>query len=174
MTNSKNKGSRFERSVAKYFTDWTGFTFGRTPYSGAYHKSKDLSSDVMCTDEKHAHRCKLSIECKNYKDINFEHALLGTKGSVIEKFWEQAKRDAERSSKVPILVMRYNSMPKGEFFFVVDSSLGNVIETQLQGKGERSMTIVTPENTLCVYMASAVQKHVNYKSIHKQAKLLVK
>jgi len=70
--------------------------------------------------------------------------------------------------------MRYNSMPKGEFFFVVDSNLGNVIGTQLQGKGERSMTIVTPENTLCVYMASAVQKHVDYKSIHKQAKLLVK
>ena len=35
------------------------------------------------------------------------------------KFWEQASKDAKRAKKVPILCMRYNSMPANEFFFVV-------------------------------------------------------
>ena len=67
MANSKKKGNRFELKVSKWFTEWTSFKFGRTPYSGANHQSRDLSSDIMCQDERHAHRCKISVECKNYK-----------------------------------------------------------------------------------------------------------
>ena len=111
MANSKKKGSRFELRVSKWFTQWTSFKFGRTPYSGANHQSRDLSSDIMCQDERHAHRCKISVECKNYKEIKFEHILLGNKGCDILKFWEQASKDAKRANKVPILCMRYNSMP---------------------------------------------------------------
>ena len=45
MANSKKKGNRFELKVSKWFTEWTSFKFGRTPYSGANHQSRDLSSD---------------------------------------------------------------------------------------------------------------------------------
>lgn len=68
--NSKKKGSRFELKVSKWFTEWTSFKFGRTPYSGANHQSRDLSSDIMCQDERHAHRCKISVECKTTKTSN--------------------------------------------------------------------------------------------------------
>lgn len=169
MANSKKKGSRFELKVSKWFTEWTSFKFGRTPYSGANHQSKDLSSDIMCQDERHAHRCKISVECKNYKDIKFEHVLLGNKSCDILKFWEQASKDAKRAKKVPILCMRYNSMPANEFFFVVDYKLGSIIAQYIT----KSMYIQVPGNTLMVFMASEILK-VPYKMIHKQAKLIVK
>ena len=95
MANSKKKGNRFERVVAKYFTDWSGFKFGRTPGSGSFHNNRDLGSDLICNDDKHKNRCCISIECKNYQDIRFEHVLLGNKRCKIFSFWEQAQRDAK-------------------------------------------------------------------------------
>lgn len=117
--NSKKKGNKFERKIAGFFTKWTGFKFERNRAgSGAWHSNKDSTSDLTCTDERHAHRCKISVECKNYKEIKFEHILLGNKGCDILKFWEQASKDAKRGNKVPILCMRYNSMPAEEFFLL--------------------------------------------------------
>lgn len=169
MANSKRKGNKFELKVSKWFTQWTSYKFGRTPYSGANHQSRDLASDIMCQDEKHAHRCKISVECKNYKEIKFEHILLGNKRCDILKFWGQASKDAKRANKVPILCMRYNSMPSEEFFFVVDYKLGSIIAQYIT----KSMYIQVPENTLMVFMASEVL-NVPYKLLHKQAKVILK
>lgn len=175
MANSKKKGSRFELRVSKWFTQWTSFKFGRTPYSGANHQSRDLSSDIMCQDERHAHRCKISVECKNYKEIKFEHILLGNKGCDILKFWEQASKDAKRANKVPILCMRYNSMPSEEFFFVVGKNLSSVFYKPLFDKAP-IMLIDVPkiDEILYVFMASDILKNISYKLVHKQAKLILK
>lgn len=175
MANSKKKGSRFELKVSKWFTKWTSFKFGRTPYSGANHQSRDLSSDIMCQDERHAHRCKISVECKNYKEIKFEHILLGNKGCDILKFWEQASKDAKRANKVPILCMRYNSMPSEEFFFVVGKNLSSVFYKPLFDKAP-IMVIDVPkiDEILYVFMASDILKNISYELVHKQAKLILK
>ena len=165
--NSKKKGSKFERNIAKWFTSWTGFKFQRTPYSGANHYNKDLASDIMCSDERHAHRCKISIECKSYRDIKFEHLLLGNKGAEIEKFWEQVNRDATRSNKVPILCMRYNSMPSNDFFFVFP---GYMKKAFLGVFSEPTLTISFKGHTLVVAMAHTVLESVDYKEVHKLAK----
>lgn len=173
MINSKRKGNKFERTVAKWMSDWTGYKFGRTPYSGANHQSRDLASDVMCTDERHAHRCKISVECKCYKDIKFEHILLGTKGSEVEKFWNQATNDALRSAKVPILIMRYNSMPSNEFFMAVGEDLAKEFIPFV--KDTRYMVFnIGNELNLYIFMASAVLNKVSYKRVHKLAKTIVK
>lgn len=173
MANSKKKGNRFELKVSKWFTEWTSFKFGRTPYSGANHQSRDLSSDIMCQDERHAHRCKISVECKNYKDIKFEHVLLGNKSCDILKFWEQASKDAKRAKKVPILCMRYNSMPANEFFFVVEGGQGTIGDYIGRQSKKASMSIFTSVN-LYIFLASDILENIDYKSIHKQAKLIVK
>ena len=167
--NSKKKGSRFELKMSKWFTKWTAYTWNRVPMSGAWHSNKDAASDITCVDERRAHRCKISVECKNYKEIKFEHILLGNKRCDILKFWAQASKDAKRANKVPVLCMRYNSMPAEEFFFVVDYKLGSIIAQYIT----KSMYIQVPENTLMVFMASEVLK-VPYKLIHKQAKLILK
>lgn len=174
MTNSKNKGSRFERKIGTWFTKWTGFKFERNRAgSGAWHSNKDSTSDITCTDEKHAHRCKISIECKNYKEIKFEHVLLGNKNCDILRFWEQATKDAIRGKKVPILCMRYNSMPSEEFFFIVGPELAESIFNK-DIVSSPHMIINASGKNLYVFMASSIIKYVNYKDVHKQAKLALK
>lgn len=167
--NSKKKGSRFERKISAWFTKWTKFKFERTPRSGAWHSNRDAASDLTCVDEKHAHECALAVECKNYKEIKFEHVLLGNKSCDILKFWDQATKDAKRSKRIPILCMRYNSMPSDEFFFVVGPELGSIIDEYT----ERSMCIQLPKKTLVIFMASDVLK-VPYMDIHLYAKHLLR
>lgn len=101
--NSRNKGSRFERTIAKAWESWTGYKFSRTPGSGGWAKAKDAMGDLVCTDEKHSRRFPFSIECKNYQDIKFEHILLGLKSCKIISFWEQATRMLNVQEKYPYL-----------------------------------------------------------------------
>lgn len=183
MANSKKKGNRFERVVAKYFTDWSGFKFGRTPGSGSFHNNRDLGSDLICNDDKHKNRCCISIECKNYQDIRFEHVLLGNKRCKIFSFWDQASRDAKRTKKFPILCMRYNSMPRGEFFFVVNEPIAkSILSVQdLDNPINRVMTIGAPELldinftvSLYVFMASEIKDKIDYMRLHKRLRKSIK
>lgn len=171
MANSKRKGNKFELKTSKWFTRWTKFTFNRVPMSGAWHSNRDAASDITCVDERHAHRCRISVECKSYKDINFEHLLLSNqrKKCKILDFWAQAQEDGRRSKKVPILCMRYNSMPAEEFFFVVDGRLVNCfLDCPTQ------MGVKCQNQRLYIFMASEVIKYVDYREVHKAAKLALK
>lgn len=168
--NSRNKGSRFERSVAKAWEYWTGYKFSRTPGSGGWAKAKDAVGDLVCTDDKHSRRFPFSIECKNYQDIKFEHLLLGTRTCKIHSFWEQASRDANKVGRLPILIMRYNSMPKGEAFFVV----GQELTSWLSSMPLKCMTISLDNLYLGIFMFKEIQSIVNYRDIYKYARKLVK
>lgn len=168
--NSKKKGSRFELFVSKWLTKWSGYKFQRTPYSGANHFNRELASDIMCSDPKHQFKCKISVECKSYKDIKFEHVLLGNKGSDINKFWAQASRDAKRANKVPVLCMRYNSMPRNEFFFVISAKYC-VPFYKLMGYPYLSINMGDDTGeVLMVFMATKVMANVSYKEFHKYIK----
>jgi len=171
--NSRNKGSRFERTIAKAWESWTGYKFSRTPGSGGWAKAKDAMGDLICTDEKHSRRFPFSIECKNYQDIKFEHILLGLKSCKIMSFWEQAKRDAKRANKIPILIMRYNSMPKGEAFFVIEAGAMDLFMITHYPEVSR-MEIKTPKVNLVVYMFKEIQRLVKYSDVFKYARKLIK
>ena len=171
--NSRNKGSRFERTIAKAWESWTGYKFSRTPGSGGWAKAKDAMGDLVCTDEKHSRRFPFSIEFKNYQEIKFEHILLGLKSCKIISFWEQATKDAKRAGKIPILIMRYNSMPKGEAFFIVEA--GEIDSFLMENCSELSrMEIKTPKVHLAVYMFKEIQRLVTYSDVFKYARKLNK
>lgn len=174
MTNSKKKGNRFERTVGLWFSVWTGYKFERNRAgSGAWHSNKDSTSDITCTDARHAHRCKISIECKSYKDIRFEHVILGNKNCDILRFWKQAKTDADRGGKIPFLCMRYNSMPSSEFFFVMGSELHDLIPGIDKLDKSPNMFIQREGIKLHIYMSSEVEKLLDYKVLHKSVKKLL-
>lgn len=118
--NSRSKGQKAERLVVKLFEKWTKKKFARTPSSGGlqWHRTRDTTGDITCTTE--GHRFPFSIEVKSYQQINFQHLLIKPKKIKIHEFWEQSVRDAKRGSKIPLLFMRYNDMPR-ELFFVVMS-----------------------------------------------------
>lgn len=166
MVQSKRKGNRFELKVSKWFTRWSGFKFERVPMSGAWHSNRDATSDITCVDPKHQYKCILSVECKSYKDIKFEHVLLGNKSCDILKFWDQAIKDASRSHKIPILCMRYNSMPREEFFFVISASHLVLAFSSLMSCNYLTLNI--PGEVLMVFKASDVINKTNYLEFHKE------
>lgn len=172
--NSKAKGNKWERAVANWLTTWSGYKFERNRAgSGSWWTNKDSVSDITCTDERHAHRCKISVECKSYKDIRFEHVLLGNKTCDILDFWKQATKDAKRAGKVPILCMRYNSMPRNEFFFVISAEMA-IPFYRMMGETYMTLNIKGTGEVLMVFMASKVLELVDYKDVHKEAKNLLK
>lgn len=170
--NSKKKGSKNERDVCKWWKDWTSYPFARVPSSGGlrWARTSDTTGDIMCSDNKHFLRFQFSIEAKSYKDINFEHTLITDRSKVLE-FWEQAVSDGERGGKYPILMMRYNGMKKGEYFFCVSDEIFQIMRGLYNFKSR--MCIVSFNHTIHVLMASEVT-NVDYKELYSMVKKLKK
>ena len=117
--NSRKKGKRGERKAAEVLAEWTSMEFTSVPQSGGlrWKKTDNICGDIICTDA--LHRFDFSVEAKNYKEINFEHLLMPDINSKILEFWDQAKSDAERGKKIPLLMMRYDRLPAHFFFTVI-------------------------------------------------------
>ena len=121
--NSKNKGNKAERVVCKILSKWSNKEFSRVPASGGlrWKKTDNIAGDITCSEPNHL--CYLSFEIKSYKNINFADLLVLPKNIDILTFWNQARQDAKRAKKVPLLFMRYNRLPKDFYFVVMTSSL---------------------------------------------------
>lgn len=173
--NSKSKGSKAERELTKWFKQWTGFEFSRVPASGGLRwkgLANATTGDIVCTDDRHGRRFILSVECKSYKDINFEHLILGNKSSKIMVFWNQALDDAKRGNKIPILFMRYNGMAKNTYFVIIPFSMYNLLFPTLitfeyprfEVKGKDNFVIMNSNDLL----------KFEYLKIHKELKKLLR
>ncbi len=114
--NSKIKGNKNELAAAKFMTKWTGVKFARTPGSGGLRwvNSAAVCGDITCEDQDY--KFPFTIEAKAYKKVGL---TLNRKNSKIFTFWEQAKADAKRAKKLPMLLVRINGMPKDEFVVYV-------------------------------------------------------
>ena len=107
--NSKQKGNRNEVEAAKALTQWTGYTFRRTPASGAIHVPLDwLCGDVFCTSRELDF--PFSVETKHYKQ---------TTDKLIAKWWDQTCVDAERIEKLPMLMYRANDWPAKTWWIIL-------------------------------------------------------
>lgn len=126
--NSRSKGARNERNLAKAFEEWTGRKFSKTPASGGLNwRTTNVAGDIVCTKE--GHYFPFCIEGKSYAKIDFSHLLNPKiKNCDILIFWKQAKRDAARVGKIPILMMRYNDLPKNYWFIVIGNSFFDEIK----------------------------------------------
>jgi len=177
MANSKKKGNKAERELCKWFQQWTGFPFTRVPASGGlrWKNTNATAGDIICDDERHSRRFQFSVESKSYKDINFEHLILGNKSIKILEFWKQANEDAERSGKIPILFMRYNGMAKNTYFVIIPISVYNLLFPTLitfdynrfQVKGPNPMVIMNSHDLL---KFDYIKLHKNLKTFRLHEK----
>lgn len=117
--NQRKKGARGEMMGINFFEEWTNLSFKRSPASGGLrgHVVEYTVGDIVCVENNYIF--PLSVEIKNVKGINFNHLLYDVKSDIIE-YWNQCYKDSERSEKVPILLMRYNGLPKAFFFVVLE------------------------------------------------------
>jgi hypothetical protein len=167
--NSKKKGSKNERSLCKWFQEWTGYEFSRTPSSGGlrWRKTDNIASDLVCSDERHSRKFPFSVETKDYKDINFEHLLLNKKSCKIKEFLKQAIGDGIRAKKIPLLFMRYNGMTKDEYFIIIPEEIWNILyhnkkyDCLYYGPW---MNVVLTDDHFRIILASSLQQ-VDYKKI---------
>lgn len=145
----KTKGSGFERKICKllslwYSEDTRDDIFFRSASSGAmatqrFKKGKDTcgqSGDITSTDTEGIKFInKVSIECKHYKSFGFEF-LLFDKPSKVSEWWIQADRDAFRSRKMPLLIIKRNNVPevvilKYSFKLMAEQYCGNDVVSSM-------------------------------------------
>jgi hypothetical protein len=120
---SKNKGSGFEREVAKYLTDTYGESFIRAPGSGAFtggsnshrrtvlheNQVRSFKGDIVPGESFPL----MNVECKFYADFGF-HQLFS--GSAVLASWIKQVMDAADTSDVNIIFMKFNR--KGRYVAV--------------------------------------------------------
>lgn len=166
--NSRQKGSKTERLVASLLTKWTGKKFARTPSSGGMQwKNSYTKGDVVCTVEGHVF--PFCVEVKNHKDINFQHPLYLPSSNILT-FWAQCKRDADLANKTPLLLMRYNGLPREMFFMVIEAEVFKLLKQTL--KPEKYLTLNV--GVSLVIMESKVLLGADYKKIKIKLKAWLK
>jgi hypothetical protein len=123
----KAKGNGFESQIAKKLTKALDpLTFIRTPGSGARLGGKNFeifgkmfgeeatklfTGDVAVTNEKEAGvSFRYSVECKSYKTPDNFTALVSGNANFF-KWFEEAIVDAEKISKLPMLIFKWNHTP---------------------------------------------------------------
>ena len=121
---SKNKGSGWERDVAKHLSDTYGETFIRAPGSGAYVGGSNAGRKEMLHEGQiRAFKGdivpgesfpKFNAECKFYQDFPF-HQLWSGYCRVLDEWLEQLL-DVEDDGDFNILVMKFNR--KGKYIAV--------------------------------------------------------
>ncbi len=111
IVHGRNKGSKFERDIAKQVSAWSGMLFSRTPGSGSWAKTGDITPK----NPKHMVKFPFSLELKNQKGFRTS-ALAQTAGTKkipawLAGWWKQCQGDARKAKKIPLLVMTTANEP---------------------------------------------------------------
>jgi hypothetical protein len=120
----KQKGSAFERKVCKALSQWVSAgesedLFWRSAMSGGratvgQRRGKSHSrhaGDISATSrEGHALTDHWYVECKAYRNLSIDSAMIKSTGFLI-KFWDEAVTQAARYKKLPMLIAKQNQVP---------------------------------------------------------------
>lgn len=124
--NARSKGQRGEKMGVEFMKTWTGMDFRRTPGSGGLrgHVVEYSVGDIVLVTPNRI--LPFVVEIKFYKDLNFQHLLYNVDSEIL-KFWGQVNADCVRGLKLPLLLLRYNGLPRDLFFVVIDLETAKII-----------------------------------------------
>jgi hypothetical protein len=105
---AKRKGSSYERTLCKTFSELWGSKFFRTPMSGGSQLKHDynLAGDISTPDETFPYH----VEAKNQEALQSFHNIFTSAKCPVWKWWTQCTTECP-SGKVPLLVFTKNYMP---------------------------------------------------------------
>ena len=130
----KQKGSGYEREVARFLTETYGETFIRAPGSGAYVGGKNqVRKQVLHEGQIRSFKGdivpgqsfpKLNAECKSYKNFPF-HLTLTYECKQLDS-WLAQLLDVEDENDLNILFMKFNRIGQyvavqSKFTWIMDS-----------------------------------------------------
>ena len=120
----KQKGSGYEREVAKFLSETYGESFIRAPGSGAYVGGKNQSrKEILHEGQVRSFKGdvvpgqsfgKMNIECKFYADFPFHLVLTGD--CKVLNSWLDQLMDVSEAQDLNLLFMKFNR--KGKFICV--------------------------------------------------------
>ena len=143
--NSRDKGARSERKLAKVFSEWWGSDFARTPLSGGFSTQRfredwNASGDLVTPDP-----CfPFCVESKNVEGWHIEQLLTAPK-SLLYQWWDQTISETP-PGKLPLLVFTRNRQP---YFFaiksehLVSSFTGSLINVILSNEDQCSIGLLS-------------------------------
>lgn len=123
--NSRSKGKRGERALAKVFSEWWGTEFTSTPLSGGFGTKKfrddwNASGDLVTPDDSFP----FCVECKNAEGWHLEQ-LFTSPECLLVKWWRQSVNETP-FGKIPLLVFKRNRHPWMFFMALDDMDFGLV------------------------------------------------
>ena len=108
MTNSRDKGNRFERRIANTLKEAFGVNLRRTPLSGGWAEDHpDTAGDIVNTDPEAD--WPYSIECKNSESWRLE-SLFTDNHKWFDDWWKQTLDECPEG-KIPVLIFTRNYCP---------------------------------------------------------------
>ena len=133
--NSRDKGNRGQRAVAKLLSTWWGAEFASTPLSGGFATKRfrddwNAAADVVTPDDTFP----FSVEVKWQEDWCLDTLLTSEVGKVW-KWWEQCVDEAPEG-RIPLLVFKRNNQP---WLYMIDT-----LETKALTLGERNFGVQIP------------------------------
>jgi len=106
VVDSRKKGADYERKIAKILSESIGYTFKRTPGSGAFgtiNAIQGLQGDLICTDNN---EWPYFFELKKYEKVNLYHFPQKAKSCNITKWLE--KLEEQKGDKIGCLIFAEN------------------------------------------------------------------
>lgn len=102
--NGRQKGSTYERAIAKHFAKWSNSDVKRVPLSGGWAKEAkfDVKNDLVSTDKYFP----VGVECKKQEKWKMEDLLVNKKSKVFD-WWEQVNEECVKW-RFPLLVFTRN------------------------------------------------------------------
>lgn len=174
--NSRSKGAKNEKKIADILTIWTGKKFARAETNNYIHKrnADNSKGDIVCKTE--GHYFPFCIEAKSYAKIDFSHLLIpGIKNVDILDFWAQVKEDATNARKIPLLMMRYNSMPSLFWFIAMEYDYYNQLPIFSRMFCKTTLMFWDREKNIRLMIVKSTEFFKpNYKEIKANAKAYIK
>lgn len=173
--NSRRKGAKNEKQTADILSKWTGKKFARAETNNFIHQRNEDNSkgDIVCKTE--GHFFPFCIECKSYAKIDFSH-LLNPKIKLpqIVEWWQQVRRDGKLCNKVPLLMMRYNGLPKGFYFLVMDGKFYHAVQEKIGRCSPTLIYVDESENPKKSYSLRIMSSIDFFQLPYKEIKTLTK
>lgn len=167
--NRRQKGNRGEKMAASVIMKWTKKKFMRAETNNSIHMitADNSKGDIICKTE--GHYWPFCTEVKFYEDLNFQHLLYLPNPKILD-FWNQCTNDAKRCNKCPLLMMRYNGLPKDFFFVAIPLKIYYLYFAKAL---KRSITFQIDALGIVIFTSSDLLK-IPYKEIRKEIRNLYK
>lgn len=117
------KGARAETQIRDQLRLLTNLQWERVPSSGALDPKHGLKGDLYVPNEKNLY----AVEVKHYEEDHLTSSVLTAKNPQLLIWWEQAVRQGQQVSKIPLLIFKhdrskvfcaFNDLPTGDFRFM--------------------------------------------------------